>query len=274
MNPAPAALRSWAAARRLLSTALVGGALVVGLTACATPAASSTAATASSTKSAASGGMSTAPVTSGTSRTSAAPSAGTATATPPASQGLTATGTAPALPSSLASGAAHHNVSVDGENFGLKVDYWTTVPVTKWSVLGPADLHVAAYLAPKTATVPEVLVDRFTVSWRLDALTPGLNGVELGQTVDAPDNAIPGFELTKTVSYSTQSDRSGATTTLFDRWNQLAAGQPINAAALVKAGAYGITVQLRYDLLVQSAGDKNWHRRTVVDQLSAPLTAA
>ena len=175
------------------------------------------------------------------------------------------------MSSDLASGSAHHNLAVDGESFALKVDYWTTTPVAQWSAMGDANLHVAAYLNP-TGTAPDVMIDNFSVEWNLDALTPGLNGLALGRTVDAPAGSDAGFQITKAISYSTVSDHSGADDALFTRWNQLAPGQAISAAALAKAGVYGITIDVRYDLLVKNAGDKQWHRRTVVDQLNAPLS--
>ncbi len=238
--------------RRAVRRAVLGGitavTLLVGLSACAQPGSTGAGST---------------------SATTASTTAVSATSGP----ALVATGTAPQLADDLVTGSAHHSLPVDGENFALRVDYWTTVPVAQWSALSPADLHVAAYLNPKGAA-PIVLIDRFSAQWRLNALTPGLDGLQLLETVDAPTGSSAGFQITKTISYSTVSDRTGAENALFDRWNQLVSGQRINAAGLAAAGVYGITVNVRYDLLVKNAGDTQWHRRTVVDQLSAQVIRA
>ena len=187
--------------------------------------------------------------------------------------GLTGASTTPTVRSDLAGDSAHHVLAVDGETFGMKIDYWTTTPVSGWQVGGIQNLHLAAYLDPKAAA-PQVLVDGVTVQWRVAATVLGLDGVLLGELVDRPAGAGAGFLISKTYPYNTVSVRAGVGQELVDRWAALAPGQPLTEPALRRAGVYAITVSIRYDLLIRSTGETVGHRRTVLDQLDVPLPAA
>ena len=190
-----------------------------------------------------------------------------------------------ATPNDLAKDSAHRSLAIDGESFELKVDYWTTVTSTTWDATNAKNVHLLAYVLPgATGKAPDVVIDRFTPTFTLLAGSTVLDGVVAGNAVD-PDaggssdataggtTGLPGFLITKTVSYGSQFAVDGVSDSLAQRWQQSAPGQTLSEAALQHAGVYGVRASMTYRLLVRNAGDPGWHRRTVVDTLTVPVKA-
>ena len=198
----------------------------------------------------------------------AAPAAPVATTT-----AILAVPPVPAAPQNdLQDNSAHHEVALDGETFRLKVDYFTTVDATTWTVLGPKNVHLLAYLSPvQGARAPDVLIDRFDAQFSLLAANPDLDGLVTDVAQDAAGSQIPGFGITAQISYGTVVSTGGVTDALLGRWQSLGGPLPVTETALVQAGVYAVRVSFVYRLLVRNAGDVNWHRRTVLDQLTVPV---
>lgn len=214
------------------------------------------------------------------------PSTTTAPSTPTSRVSLTPDAPVPAAPpNDLGKDSAHRSLAIDGETFELKVDYWTTVAATTWDVTGAKNVHLLAYVLPAaTGKAPDVVIDRFIPSFTLMAGSTALDGVAAGSPAD-PDaggssdataggtNGLPGFLITKTVSYGSQFAVDGISDALAQRWQQWAPGQALTKAALRHAGVYAVRASMTYRLLVRNAGDPGWHRRTVVDTLTVPVKA-
>jgi hypothetical protein len=188
---------------------------------------------------------------------------------------LTATSPIPTGTSNdLKNNSAHHSVAIDGEKFLLKVDYWTTIDASTWGALGAKNVHLLAYVDPAAGTTPpSVVVDEFDSQFTLMAANPGLDGVAIGSFSDRPGSSIPGFLITPTISYGTAVPISGISDALVQRWQFLAGTAALTEAAVQRAGVYAIQVSFTYRLLVRSAGDASWHRRTVLDDLTVPVKA-
>lgn len=215
-----------------------------------------------------SGASSTVPVT-----TTATAAVTTAAPTPAL---LTATGPVPtAVVNDLQTGSAHHNLAVDGENFHLKIDYFTTSNPSTWNAFTDKNVHLLAYLNPEAAsTPPEVLIDNFQAQYRLRAANPALDALILAGTQDQPVGSNPGFLITPVISYGTVFTTEGVTPELLARWQSVAGKQPLSEAAMTKAGAFGIDITFTYRLLVRDKGDTNWRHRTTTDHLAIHARAA
>ncbi len=192
------------------------------------------------------------------------------------SAGIHATQPIPAAPpNDLKDNSAHHDVAVDGETFRLKVDYFTTVDAAGWTVLGPKNVHLLAYLNPAQGPkLPDVVIDYFEARVALVAVSPDLDGLVIDQMQDVAGSQIPGFLITPQISYGTVVATGGVGAPLLTRWQSLGGDVPVSEAALVQAGVYAIRMSFTYRLLVRNTGDLAWHRRTVIDQLTVPVKSA
>jgi hypothetical protein len=265
--------------RRVALGAAVGAALLLAAcTATSSPAGSATESTSPAGLSVSSAGLSVAGAGAAVSGARAATSVSTAAP-------LTPDQPVPKAPSNdLAKSSAHRVLAIDGEKFKLKVDYWTTVESTAWTITGAKDIHLLAYVQPAAGSKPpDVVIDRFSPAFTLLAGSTGLNGVAAGNTVD-PDAGgaatdvsgsgvgdLPGFLITPTVSYGSEFSTVGISDALAQRWQQLAPQQAMSEAALHRAGVYAVRVSMTYRLLVRNVGDPGWHRRTVLDTLTVPV---
>ncbi|WP_188942493.1 hypothetical protein [Nakamurella endophytica] len=255
------ALRPWLAALLLvpLLAACNGGAASAGT--------SGTTGTASAGPTATSGAASSA---AGTDTAAGTVTAGGVT-TPAAVTAPSATGTRPTVRNDLARNSLRRSLPVDGERFGLRVDYWTQVPTAQWSATSARDLHLAAYLSVTGATAPQVLLDRWTVQWRTLAVVPVLDDVLLDQWTDAPTGDLPGWTVTATYPYASAVTSGGIADALLERWRADGGTGVPSDAALHTAGVDAVVVELRYDLSIRSPGETLWHRRTVLDRLTVPV---
>lgn len=266
---------------RAVLCAAVGAVLLLA-SAC-TAATSGAAASSTSTGSTSTGSTSTPSTSTGTATSTT--SAATPATSPSAS--LTADQPVPKAPANdLAKNSAHRVLAIDGEQFKLKVDYWTTVDSSTWTATGAKDVHLLAYVqAAAGVKPPDVVIDRFSPAITLMAASTGLTGVSAGNVVD-PDagggatdasgasmggSGLPGFLITSTVSYGSQFGTAGVSDALATRWQQLAPHETLSEAALQHAGVYAVRVSMTYRLLVRNAGDAGWHRRTVVDTITVPV---
>ncbi len=186
---------------------------------------------------------------------------------------ISASGPIPAAPQNdLKDNSAHHNVALDGETFRMKVDYFTTVDATTWTALGPKNVHLLAYLNPAQDTkAPTVVIDQFSAETSLLAANSDLDGLVIDRAQDIAGSQVPGFLVTSQISYGTVVSTAGVTDSLLARWQSLDGPLPVDEAALQRAGVYAVRMSFTYRLLVRNVGDANWHRRTVLDQLTIPL---
>ena len=168
--------------------------------------------------------------------------------------------------------SAHHNVALDGENFRLKVDYFTTSDANDWGAIGSKDIHLLAYLNPAAgSTSPDVVIDEFDATYSLLAANSGLDNFVVAQMQDRAGAAIPGFLVTSKISYGSVFPTSGVSPALVQRWESLGGSMPIEEASLQRAGVYAVKISFTYLLLVRNTGDSGWHRRTVLDELTVPV---
>ena len=192
----------------------------------------------------------------------------------PAAAGRTASGTAPATPNDLARNSAHRTLQVPGEPFVLTVDYYLTAyDATRWRTPAAKDVTVSAYVRPAGRTaVPAVLLGSFQVRAELRSLDPGLDALPVSTMDDRPTAAVAGYAVSAAYPYTAVVPVNGFGPALVDRWSFLAGGQQLTEEGLVKAGVYANRLVFSYGLLVRGPG--GYHKRTVTDALTVPVTTA
>ncbi|MHA3703728.1 hypothetical protein ACXR2U_16240, partial [Jatrophihabitans sp. YIM 134969] len=173
----------------------------------------------------------------------------------------------------LARGSAHHRLTVPGEQFDLTVDYWSTTPVTDWTLASAKTVHLSAHLVPHAGGSAQ------TVAFAEVTADTVLQGGELAGRVTETwtDRApvvgdLPGYLVTADYPYEATLELAGDTAVL-----QQAAGttDPTAAAtlaALTGRGVSGYTLRLSYRVEVRNPGDAGFHVREVTDTLRLPLT--
>lgn len=204
------------------------------------------------------------------------PAATTTTTVSTTASSLVATGTVPTVPNDLAANSAHHSLDVPGEQFSLNVDYYLTdYDANAWQTLQPKNVHLSAHLAPTPGAAtdaPEVLIGSFSGTTTLLAAMPGLDGLPIADTQQAP-NAIAGYLINANYPYDNVLTIEGFSPSLADRWALLAGDQPLTESGLVAAGVYANRLSFTYRVLVKNNGDAGYHQRIITDSLTVTETA-
>lgn len=197
----------------------------------------------------------------------------TTAASPAVSPVAVATTAAPV--DDLAQGSAHHTLTVPGEQFDLTVDYWSTTPVSDWTVLSAKTLHLSAHLvAHAGGTEQTVAIARVAVDTALLGGTGALAGLVTETWTDQAPVAgdLPGYLITADYPYETAVDLAGTTDTLLDRWRSAGGTDAPTTTALATQGVTGYTVGVSFRVEVRNPGDAGFHVRDVADVLTLPLS--
>ena len=197
----------------------------------------------------------------------------TTAASPAVSPVAVATTAAPV--SDLAQGSAHHTLTVPGEQFDLTVDYWSTTPVSDWTVVSAKTLHLSAHLVPHAGGAEQtVAVARVSADTALVGGAGALAGLVTETWADqAPVTGdLPGYLVTADYPYETAVDLAGTTDTLLDRWQTAGGEGAPTASSLADQGVTGYTVGVSFRVEVRNPGDAGFHVRDVADVLTLPLS--
>jgi hypothetical protein len=187
----------------------------------------------------------------------------------------TAAAPPPRTTNDLAANSAHRTLKIPGEQFVLTVDYYlTSYDARKWQTLAAKNVNVSVHVKPTGATVPQVLLGSFDAQATLRAVDPGLDDVAVATMADHPPAALPGYVMSTNYPYDTVMPVDGFSPTLVSRWSYLAGDQPLTEQGLVKAGVYANRLTFGYGLLVRNNGDTGYHKRSVTDSLTVPVSSA
>lgn len=132
---------------------------------------------------------------------------------------------------------------------------------------------MSVHVRPAAGRAPEVVLGSFRAQTALRAVDPGLDGLPIAVTEDRPPAAVAGFLMSASYPYDTVVPVEGFSAPLVQRWSFLAGDQPLTEQALVTAGVYANRIAFTYGLLVRNAGDAGYHKRSVTDSLTVPVTA-
>lgn len=187
----------------------------------------------------------------------------------------TAAASAPTVANDLARNSAHRTLKIPGEAFVLTVDYYLTAyDATRWRTLAAKTVNVSVHVRPTgKGAVPQVLLGAFDARASLRAVDPGLDGLPVATMADRPPAALAGYAMTTSYPYDAVVPVDGFSSALVERWSYLAGDQALTEQGLAKAGVYANSLTFDYSLLIRSAGDPAFHKRSVTDTLTVPVTA-